>query len=131
MGDNLTGAGPMNSDEESSPQLNWLSAPERRLAVRAYERWCVRLLADGRLPRPSRERIALQSAYGTVACAWMLVWVPLTMAAAFSFEIDRAAQVAFAVAAVLPAGVCFFRVYQAWRAFPELYRLPRQSGHAD
>jgi hypothetical protein len=81
----------MNSGDESGPQLNWLSAPERRLAVRAYERWGVRLLADGRLPRAGRERIALQSAYGAVACAWMLVWVPLTMAAAFSFEINRVA----------------------------------------
>ena len=128
MGDRGAGSDPADA-EESGPPLKWLSPPERRLAVKGYERWGVRLLADGRLSLTARERIALQSAYGAVACAWLAVWVPLLLLAALSSS--HVAQVGFAIGAAPPAALSFLRFFQAWRAFPEMYRLPPKSHSAE
>lgn len=64
--------------DDSIPKMVRLSKPERRLALRAYKLWLLRADKNPLMRRLPRERVALSSAYGAVACAWLVVVIPLT-----------------------------------------------------
>lgn len=114
-----------NTQDDLVPKLVWLSKPERRVAIRAYNEWLVRADKNLRTRALPRQRVALSCAYIVVASVWMIVWIPLIMAAALS--LNHAAQAGSAFAAVPPVALSLVRVFQGYRACPEAYRLPPRN----
>jgi hypothetical protein len=108
---------------------HWIVPVERRAALRAFTLWKARL--DRQRPALAEEnnRIAINAAYSGAAFVWMALWVPLILAAAFSFSANRTLTIVLSVAAILPTIAFFVRLVQAIRAFSAPYRGPR--GRAD
>jgi hypothetical protein len=114
-----------NALDDIAPRLVWVSRPERRLAVRASNRWAARIDKNVLLRALPRQRVALSFAYSLVAMAWLPLVSFLLLGAALS--LNHGVQAGFALAAVPPSAVASFRLRQAWRACPELYRLPPRN----
>jgi lipopolysaccharide export LptBFGC system permease protein LptF len=90
---------------------------ERRVALVGYRNWTSRLAKQRPGMTEENYRLAINAAYTGAAFTWMLMWVPLILAAAFAYSTNSAVTIGSAVAAVIPIGMTLLRLGQALRTY--------------